>query len=91
MHVYKLNFLTFPFPTSCRKYGSTGLPPNSIKIKLEGSAGQSFCAFLAPGVTVELEGDANDYVGKVSFYFKFRLSKHFYFLILILFLILYYG
>ncbi|KAF8774298.1 Glutamate synthase [NADH] like protein [Argiope bruennichi] len=47
-----------------KKYGSQGLPPNSIKIKLEGSAGQSFCAFLAPGIHVELEGDANDYVGK---------------------------
>lgn len=52
-----------------RKYGSKGLPDNSIKIKLEGSAGQSFCAFLAPGVTVELEGDANDYVGKVLLFF----------------------
>ncbi|XP_071038942.1 uncharacterized protein [Parasteatoda tepidariorum] len=47
-----------------KKYGSQGLPENSIKIKLEGSAGQSFCAFLAPGICVELEGDANDYVGK---------------------------
>ncbi|KAG8184761.1 hypothetical protein JTE90_019357 [Oedothorax gibbosus] len=47
-----------------RKYGDKGLPDNSIKIKLEGSAGQSFCAFLSPGVCVELEGDANDYVGK---------------------------
>lgn len=38
----------------------------SILIKFNGSAGQSFCAFLAKGVTVELEGDANDYVGKVT-------------------------
>jgi len=42
-----------------------GLPDNSINIKLTGSAGQSFCAFLVQGVTVMLEGDANDYVGKV--------------------------
>lgn len=48
-----------------RKYLETGLPDGSIKIKLLGSAGQSFCAFLARGVTVELEGDANDYVAKV--------------------------
>lgn len=47
-----------------KKHGLKGLPDNSIRIKLEGSAGQSFCAFLAHGVTVELEGDANDYVGK---------------------------
>ncbi|XP_035214199.1 putative glutamate synthase [NADPH] [Stegodyphus dumicola] len=47
-----------------KKYGANGLPDNSIKIKLEGSAGQSFCAFLARGICVELEGDANDYVGK---------------------------
>ena len=47
-----------------RKYGSTGLPDNTIKFKFTGSAGQSFGAFLAKGVTLELEGDANDYVGK---------------------------
>lgn len=46
------------------KHGEHGLPKDSIRIKLEGSAGQSFCAFLAHGVSVELEGDANDYVGK---------------------------
>ena len=46
------------------KHGETGLPDNSINIKMTGSAGQSFCAFLAKGVTVTLEGDANDYVGK---------------------------
>jgi len=49
----------------CRKYKEEGLPDNSINIKLTGSAGQSFCAFLVQGVTVMLEGDANDYVGKV--------------------------
>jgi glutamate synthase (NADPH/NADH) len=46
------------------KHHETGLPDDSIYIRLRGSAGQSFCAFLASGVTVELEGDANDYVGK---------------------------
>lgn len=48
-----------------RKYGDEGLPDNSINIKLTGSAGQSFCAFMTKGVHVTLEGDANDYVGKV--------------------------
>ncbi|KAJ1362991.1 hypothetical protein KIN20_022733 [Parelaphostrongylus tenuis] len=48
-----------------KRYGEDGLTGDrSLKISLEGSAGQSFCAFLAKGVTVELEGDANDYVGK---------------------------
>ncbi|XP_041463541.1 putative glutamate synthase [NADPH] isoform X1 [Lytechinus variegatus] len=47
-----------------RKYRESGLPNKSIEIKLKGSAGQSFCAFLAKGVHVELEGDSNDYVGK---------------------------
>ena len=44
--------------------GAEGLPDDSININLTGSAGQSFSAFLARGVTVRLEGDANDYVGK---------------------------
>jgi hypothetical protein len=48
------------------KYIEAGLPDHSINIRLTGSAGQSFCAFLAKGVHVTLEGDANDYVGKVS-------------------------
>jgi glutamate synthase (NADPH/NADH) large chain len=47
-----------------RRYGSNGLPENTIKISLKGSAGQSFGAFLAKGITLTLEGDANDYVGK---------------------------
>jgi glutamate synthase domain-containing protein 3 len=47
-----------------RRYGSAGLPDDTIHCKFEGSAGQSFGAFLATGVTLELEGDANDYVGK---------------------------
>ncbi len=47
-----------------RRYGSKGLPDGTIKVFFKGSAGQSFGAFLAPGVTLTLEGDANDYVGK---------------------------
>ncbi|KAI9747854.1 MAG: glutamate synthase [NADH] [Lichina confinis] len=47
-----------------KKYGEAGLPQDTIHVNLKGSAGQSFGAFLAPGVTLELEGDANDYVGK---------------------------
>jgi glutamate synthase (NADPH/NADH) large chain len=44
--------------------GEHGLPDDTVHVKLEGSAGQSFGAFLARGITLELEGDANDYVGK---------------------------
>ena len=47
-----------------RKYGHAGLPHDTIRIKLEGSAGQSFGAFLARGISLELEGGTNDYVGK---------------------------
>lgn len=47
-----------------RRYGEAGLPKDTIHANIRGSAGQSFGAFLAPGVTLELEGDANDYVGK---------------------------
>jgi glutamate synthase (ferredoxin) len=47
-----------------RRYGSRGLADNTIRFQFTGSAGQSFGAFLARGVTLELEGDANDYVGK---------------------------
>jgi glutamate synthase domain-containing protein 2/glutamate synthase domain-containing protein 1/glutamate synthase domain-containing protein 3 len=47
-----------------RKYGSAGLPDNTIKFRFTGAAGQSFGAFLVKGVTLDLEGDANDYVGK---------------------------
>lgn len=49
-----------------RLYVEEGLPDRSIIINCKGSGGQSFCAFLAKGVHVTLEGDANDYVGKVS-------------------------
>jgi glutamate synthase domain-containing protein 2/glutamate synthase domain-containing protein 3 len=47
-----------------RRYGSAGLPEDTIRFNFSGSAGQSFGAFLAAGVTLTLEGDANDYVGK---------------------------
>jgi glutamate synthase (NADPH/NADH) large chain len=47
-----------------KRYGHVGLPDDTIHIKLKGTAGQSFGAFLARGVTLELEGDGNDYVGK---------------------------
>ncbi len=46
------------------KYGEDGLPDSTINIKLEGSGGQSFGAFLAPGVAIRLAGDTNDYMGK---------------------------
>jgi len=47
-----------------RKYGSAGLPDDTIRVYLTGSAGQSLGAFLANGVTLKLQGEANDYVGK---------------------------
>jgi glutamate synthase (NADPH/NADH) large chain len=47
-----------------KKHGLKGLPDDTIKIRFTGSAGQSFGAFLARGISVRLEGDANDYVGK---------------------------
>ncbi|MFZ0886990.1 MAG: glutamate synthase large subunit [Candidatus Binataceae bacterium] len=47
-----------------RRWEGEGLPPYTIQIHFKGSAGQSFGAFLAPGVAFYLEGDANDYIGK---------------------------
>ncbi|XP_018340976.1 PREDICTED: putative glutamate synthase [NADPH] isoform X2 [Trachymyrmex septentrionalis] len=47
-----------------KRFGEAGLPEHSINIKMKGSAGQSFCAFMTKGIHVTLEGDANDYVGK---------------------------
>ena len=47
-----------------RKYGHAGLPDDTIHIQLNGTAGQSFGAFLAKGITFDLVGDGNDYVGK---------------------------
>lgn len=46
------------------RYGHVGLPEDTISVILRGTAGQSFGAFLAHGISMELEGDANDYVGK---------------------------
>ena len=50
--------------TLVKKWGNQMLPDDTIQIKFNGSAGQSFGAFLARGITMEIEGDANDYVGK---------------------------
>ncbi|KAM5557650.1 glutamate synthase [NADH], amyloplastic [Rosa sericea] len=47
-----------------KRYNREGLPADTIHIKFNGSAGQSLGAFLCPGITLELEGDSNDYVGK---------------------------
>ncbi len=47
-----------------KKYGPNGLPDGTLEVVLHGSAGQSFGAFLAPGVTLRLIGDSNDYLGK---------------------------
>ncbi|MGE5597638.1 MAG: glutamate synthase-related protein, partial [Hyphomicrobiales bacterium] len=47
-----------------RRYGFTGLPDDTIEVRLTGSAGQSFGAFVPSGITLRLDGDANDYVGK---------------------------
>jgi glutamate synthase (NADPH/NADH) large chain/glutamate synthase (ferredoxin) len=47
-----------------KKYGLEGLPPDTISIKFSGSAGQSFGAFLSRGITLTLEGESNDYIGK---------------------------
>ncbi|HEX9205582.1 MAG TPA: glutamate synthase large subunit, partial [Candidatus Deferrimicrobiaceae bacterium] len=47
-----------------RRYGAGGLPDNTITLIFHGSAGQSFGAFLAPGVTMHVHGDANDYLAK---------------------------
>jgi glutamate synthase (NADPH/NADH) large chain len=47
-----------------KRYGHEGLPRDTIHVKLTGTAGQSFGAWLAHGITFELEGEANDYVGK---------------------------
>jgi glutamate synthase (NADPH/NADH) large chain len=47
-----------------RRYGGAGLPQGTIQVNFKGSAGQSFGAFLAPGISFLLEGEANDYLGK---------------------------
>jgi glutamate synthase domain-containing protein 2/glutamate synthase domain-containing protein 1/glutamate synthase domain-containing protein 3 len=47
-----------------RRYGAEGLPPDTIRVRCTGTAGQSLGAFLCRGIRLDLEGDANDYVGK---------------------------
>jgi glutamate synthase (ferredoxin) len=47
-----------------RRWGRAGLPEDTIDLHFQGSAGQSFGSFIPPGVTLRLEGDANDYLGK---------------------------
>ncbi|MBL4898926.1 MAG: glutamate synthase subunit alpha, partial [Colwellia sp.] len=47
-----------------KKWGANGLPEDTIHVKLDGAAGQSLGAFMTKGITLEVEGDANDYVGK---------------------------
>jgi glutamate synthase (NADPH/NADH) large chain len=47
-----------------KRYGHAGLPDDTIHIQLQGTAGQSACAFLAHGITIDLVGEGNDYVGK---------------------------
>jgi glutamate synthase (NADPH/NADH) large chain len=47
-----------------KRYGAVGLPEDTVKLHFQGNAGQSFGAFVPPGVTLALEGDANDYLGK---------------------------
>ncbi len=47
-----------------QRFGAQGLPADTIRLQCNGSAGQSFCAFGAPGLTVHLKGEANDYFGK---------------------------
>lgn len=47
-----------------KRFGSKGMPDNTIHVKMTGHAGQSMGAWLAPGIMLELEGDSNDYVGK---------------------------
>jgi glutamate synthase (ferredoxin) len=47
-----------------KRFGAVGLPEDTIRLHFKGSAGQSFGAFVPPGITLVLEGDANDYVGK---------------------------
>src|SRR5207249_4906200 len=47
-----------------RRYGDEGLPEGTVEVAMKGSGGQSFGGWLAPGITLSLKGDANDYTGK---------------------------
>ncbi len=64
IHNYNRTFGTMLSGRVAEKYGHEGLPDDTIYIKAKGTAGQSFGAWLAKGVTVELAGEGNDYVGK---------------------------
>tara|TARA_B110000116_G_scaffold204409_1_gene179499 strand:- start:36 stop:4559 length:4524 start_codon:yes stop_codon:yes gene_type:complete len=61
---YNRSFGAMLSGTVAKKYGETGLPDNTINIKLNGSAGQSFGAFLSKGISIALHGDTNDYLAK---------------------------
>ena len=64
IHNYNRSFGTMLSGRVAEKYGFAGLPDDSIHIKASGTAGQSLGAWLARGVTIELSGEGNDYVGK---------------------------
>ena len=64
IHNYNRSFATMLSGRVAKKHGMAGLPDDSIHIKAQGTAGQSLGAFLARGITIELSGEANDYVGK---------------------------
>jgi len=59
-----------------KEYGSSGLPEDTVLLDFAGTAGQSFGAFAAPGLTLRLRGDANDYVGKGLSGGKIILAPH---------------
>ena len=64
IHNYNRSFGTMLSGAVAKQHGYAGLPDDSIHIKAHGTAGQSLGAFLAKGVTIELSGEGNDYVGK---------------------------
>ncbi|WP_316367183.1 glutamate synthase large subunit [Candidatus Thiodiazotropha sp. CDECU1] len=64
IHNYNRTFGTMLSGRVAEKYGYAGLPDDTIYIKVSGTAGQSFGAWVAKGVTIELAGEGNDYVGK---------------------------
>jgi glutamate synthase (NADPH/NADH) large chain len=64
IHNYNRTFGTMLSGRVVEKYGHAGLPDDTIYVKVKGTAGQSFGAWLAKGITIELAGEGNDYVGK---------------------------
>ncbi|MGD9171900.1 MAG: glutamate synthase-related protein, partial [Candidatus Thiodiazotropha sp.] len=64
IHNYNRTFGTMLSGRVAERYGHGGLPDDTIHIKVNGTAGQSFGAWVAKGVTIELAGEGNDYVGK---------------------------